>query len=74
MEIIEFIVDLVEAIANWRSTLMFIVGVILAITMLVWLGANPPGIIAAIAVFLACFIWGLRWHDRSVRGPGPWPQ
>ncbi len=73
MEIIEFIVDVIEAIAHWRATLMAIVGVILAVIMLVWLGANPPGIIAAIAVFLASFMWGLRWHKRSVRVPDHWP-
>lgn len=70
MEIIQFIVGLMEVLANWRSALMFVIGLLFAFIILLAIGMNMLGIVLAIVVLAGFFLTGLRWQEKYERRYG----
>jgi hypothetical protein len=67
VEIFEFIVGCIEALAEWRMVLMIGLGVALAVLSLIWVRPDPLSFVLAGVGFVGCVIYGIYWQRSAER-------
>jgi hypothetical protein len=67
MEIFEFVVGCIEALAAWRLTLMIGLGIALGALALFWVRPEPLNFIVGGVGFVGSFIYGIRWQRSAER-------
>jgi ABC-type polysaccharide/polyol phosphate export permease len=67
MEIFEFVVGCIEALAAWRLTLMIGLGIALGVLSLIWVRPEPLNFIVGAVSFVGSLVYGIYWQRSAER-------